>query len=53
MNILLTIFTELVEVNSFNYLLRLVSGTCTSVAKRKNLDELGFDAYVFDSKDPK
>nr|GMD56852.1 protein YeeZ-like isoform X1 [Ipomoea batatas] len=29
-----------------------VSGTCTSAAKKKKLDEMGYDAFVFDAKDP-
>ncbi|KAI5665836.1 hypothetical protein M9H77_15689 [Catharanthus roseus] len=30
----------------------MVSGTCTSISKKKKLDEIGFDAYVFNANDP-
>ncbi|KAL6562816.1 hypothetical protein OROHE_005403 [Orobanche hederae] len=31
----------------------LVSGSCTSVGKKKKLEELGYSAYVFDANDPR
>ncbi|KAG8367026.1 hypothetical protein BUALT_Bualt16G0029600 [Buddleja alternifolia] len=30
----------------------VVSGSCTSVGKKKKLEELGYEAYVFDANDP-
>ncbi|GFQ05500.1 protein yeez [Phtheirospermum japonicum] len=30
----------------------VVSGSCTSVAKKKKLEELGYQAFVFDANDP-
>ncbi|XP_038715929.1 protein YeeZ [Tripterygium wilfordii] len=30
----------------------IVSGTCTSVAKKKELEDRGFDVHVFDSNEP-
>ncbi|XP_027073115.2 uncharacterized protein [Coffea arabica] len=30
----------------------VVSGTCTSIPKRTKLEQMGFDAYIFDANDP-
>ncbi|KAL3813548.1 hypothetical protein ACJIZ3_014816 [Penstemon smallii] len=30
----------------------VVSGSCTSVAKKKKLEELGYQTYIFDANDP-
>ncbi|KAL0424563.1 UNVERIFIED_CONTAM: hypothetical protein Sradi_0991100 [Sesamum radiatum] len=30
----------------------VVSGSCTSIAKKKKLEELGYQTYVFDANDP-
>ncbi|XP_059460756.1 uncharacterized protein LOC132189928 [Corylus avellana] len=30
----------------------VVSGTCTSMVKKKKLEEMGFDAYLFDANEP-
>ncbi len=37
----------------FEYLnIRVVSGTCTSIMKKKKLEEKGFDIYLFDANEP-
>lgn len=50
LNFIIMVYLELDRCNKT----RGVSGTCTSITKKKKLEgEMGFDMYLFDANEPK